>query len=286
VYVAARQDANKWQCLTKRAAMLRSCSALLGCGLIAAATTCASGQSRAAYSVVHSIVANGEEFISVVVRPTISDPELMTAAIELHRLYPQSAVTFYDSMNVPRIKLYWACFVKMMDKLDSPSCTDAVFEWNSDHSIANVLSFYDNPSHTGKPTWRLDRGLRKIGDLGIDDRPVEKPTPAPTSRRPQAGQTVRLQFGQHTVIDTALTPSDYAEFTKCYDRSETTDCHHNLLTAHKVLQVPSGTKAQIVGFQDNPYRAKLLTGALVQVRILEGALRGQVMWTLEDRIAK
>ncbi len=95
-----------------------------------------------------------------------------------------------------------------------------------------------------------------------------------------------MQFGQHKVIDTALTPSDYAEFTKCYDRSGTIDCHHNLLTAHKVFQVPSGTKAQVVGFRDNPYRAKLLTGSLVQVRILEGAFRGQVMWTLEDRMRK
>jgi hypothetical protein len=210
----------------------------------------------------------------------------MAVATELHRLHPQSAITFYDSMNVPKIKLYWSCFVKMIDKLDSPSCTDAVFQWNSEHSIASVLSFYDNPSHTGKPRWRLDRGLRKIGDLGIGDRPPEKPIPAPATRRPQAGEIVKLQFGQHKVIDTALTPSDYAEFTKCFDRSGTIDCNYDLLTAHKVFQVPSGTKAQIVGFRDNPYRAKLLTGALVQVRILEGAFRGQVMWTLEDRIAK
>jgi hypothetical protein len=63
-------------------------------------------------------------------------------------------------------------------------------------------------------------------------------------------------------------------------------CDYNLLLTHKIFQVPSGTKAQVLGFRDNPYRARLLTGALVQVRILEGAFRGQVMWTLEDRIAK
>src|SRR6185436_9844304 len=61
------------------------------------------------YTIVHTVMADRVEFISVVVRPSISDPELMTLAIELHKLHPRSNISFYDRMDTARIKQWWNC---------------------------------------------------------------------------------------------------------------------------------------------------------------------------------
>jgi hypothetical protein len=105
--------------------------------------------------------------------------------------------------------------------------------------------------------------------------------------RPRVGDNVVLRFGQMTVIDMALTAENYGEFTKCMDRPGSIHCVAGLLHAQKIVQVTRGTRVRVLAYHENPYHAKVLTGELVQVRILEpGPLRDKSLWTLEDRIER
>ena len=241
----------------------------------------------AGYTVVHSIVADGEEFVSVVVKSGISDSELTAVATELHRLHPRSHVTFYDQMDVNRIKHYWTCFLETLHNVfDDPRCPDAPDRWASEHNIGSVGSYYDNPKHTGQPKWWLEgKLLRRIAYLGTDYG-VTDTAPEPGVGLPKAGDTAKLHFGQLPNIEAGPTPRDYGEFTKCFDSGGTVDCVSKLLDAQRILRVPSGTRVRLLVFADNPYRVEVLKGRLVQFRVLEGAFRDRTMWTLEDRILK
>ena len=239
------------------------------------------------YTVVYSLTVDGDEFISAVVRPGISDSELMSVATELHKQHPRSTITFYDGRNLPRITQWWKCLADAVHKIDNPRCPDMPDEWISAHNVGAVRSYFDNPSHTGALKWYLERGSRRIGVLGVEDRPIAKMAPVPTApQRPQIRETVRLQFGHLAVIAVALTPDACGEFTRCFDGAGSLNCVGRLFDARKVFQVPSGTKAEVLALRENPYRASALKGGLVQVRLLEGAFRGQAVWTLESRVGR
>lgn len=240
------------------------------------------------YTIAYTVVINGDEFITVVVPPGVPDPDLMSVATELHILHPRSNITFYDSMDQARFKQYWQCLADTIHKIDNPSCPDGPDEWLNAHRVGSVGSFYgkNDPNHAGPPKWELyGRGYTTIGVLGVDDRPAEKPTLKPAPQRPQIGETVKLKSGDK-IMAAALTPDAYGEYTRCFDVKDTINCEARLLDQRRTLQVPSGTSGRVLAFRDNPYRASSLKGGLIQVRILEGALRGQAVWTLESRVGR
>jgi|ERR1035438_7900023 hypothetical protein len=123
------------------------------------------------YTIVHSVIADGEEFISVVVRPGVLDSELTAAATELHHAHPHSHINFYDEMNVAKIKQWWACFLAVLhDHADDKQCHDNYNDWSSEHHIATVSSSYDNAKRTGQPKWFLvGKMSRRIAYLGLDN---------------------------------------------------------------------------------------------------------------------
>jgi len=86
----------------------------------------------------------------------------------------------------------------------------------------------------------------------------------------------------------ASTAEQYGEFTKCIDKIPgAVSCVSGLMDAHKISRVPRGTRVRVLAYQSNPYRARVLTGDLVQVRILNaGPFRDKSMWTLENRISR
>ncbi len=241
------------------------------------------------YKIVHRFTADDKtEFLSVIVRKGISDPDLIAIATELHQLHPTSDIEFYDKSDVNRIQQWWKCFEDATHKINNPRCPDGPDEWINEHNVGSVASSFDNndPKHNGPAKWFLTGPLsfRRIAYLGIDGRAAEKPVPQ--VRGPQIGDSVRVQAGQMKVIETALAPGNYADFTRCLDGADSIRCVAKLLDAHKILQVSSGTKAKLLMFADNPYKASLLKGRLVQISILEGPLRNQTVWTLEDRVVK
>jgi hypothetical protein len=73
-------------------------------------------------------------------------------------------------------------------------------------------------------------------------------------------------------------------YTKGSDMPSSINCAARLMDAKKWFHVPSGTRAQVLDFRDNPLHPSLLTGQLVQCRILDGAFKGMSLWTLEDRL--
>ena len=106
------------------------------------------------------------------------------------------------------------------------------------------------------------------------------------AERPRTGDIVQLRFGQMSAIEMASTAEQYGEFTKCLDSRGSINCVAGLMDARKISRLPRGTRVRVLAYHDNPYRAKVLTGGLVQVRILAGPFRDKSMWTLEDRISR
>jgi hypothetical protein len=105
--------------------------------------------------------------------------------------------------------------------------------------------------------------------------------------RPEAGDIVQLRWGQSSVIEMAFTAENYGEFTKCMDRPGAINCVTALVNSGRIKLLPRGTRAKLLGYQENPYHAKLLTGELVQVHILNaGEFRDKSMWTLENRVTR
>ena len=189
-------------------------------------------------------------------------------------------------MDPAGIKQHWRCFADAMHKINNPRCPDTD-EWGFEHTVGELMSSFDNAQHTGQPTWYLyGKVFRKIASLGIDNQPVKKNVSPPASKGPQIGETVRLLFGQLKVIETALTPAAYGDFTKCLDGPGSISCVTKLVDSQIIFLVPRGTRAQILSSQDNPYHAVLLAGRLVQIRILEGTYQGRAMWLLEERITR
>jgi len=232
-------------------------------------------------------MADGEEFLSVVVKSGTSDPELTAAAIQVHQAHPHSHVTFYDKMDAARIKHYWACFLGTLHQvLDDPRCPDAPDQWVSEHQIGSVGSYYDNSNHTGQPKWFLEgKHLRRIAYLGTDDGGT-KPTPRSPAALLKTGDTAKLHFGQLSIIEVGPTPHDYGEFTKCFDSPGSVNCVARLLDAQTIVQMASGIRVQLLEWADNPFRVAVLKGRLVQFRVLDGTFRGRTMWTLEDHVQK
>jgi len=133
------------------------------------------------------------------------------------------------------------------------------------------------------------------------DRAAQTPPP-----RFSRGQFARLVWGSTTAIEVARTPEDFGQWTKCFDVVEgVTNCVARLMMrppgtplfspeeqrrtgrswdwqAAKVFGLPSGTKVEIAEIRDNPLHPSVLNGQLVEVLVLEGLSRGQLVWTLEN----
>jgi hypothetical protein len=97
---------------------------------------------------------------------------------------------------------------------------------------------------------------------------------------------VRLRFGQSAVIEMASTADHYGEFTQCLDKPGSIRCVAGLVDARKIILLPRGIRGRVLAYHENAYRARVLTGELVQLRILDdGPFRDKSMWTLENRIS-
>jgi len=104
------------------------------------------------YTIVDSLTTDGkDQFMSVVVRPGISDSELIAMAAELHRRRPNSHIDFYDKMDAAKIKQWGNC-LQHIRNLGNLSCPE---EWINNHNIGSLASMFDNPNHI----WRAEMGF-------------------------------------------------------------------------------------------------------------------------------
>ena len=212
-------------------------------------------------------------------QPGIQVSALKVLATELHTRHPHSVITFYDKMDVIKIK-EWDDFLQ---HADHPGSRPLPQEWVNARQIAAVHSEFNNPQHTGHPEWLLqDKAFQTIARLGIDDRPPERPAPKPIPERMQVEQIGILRWGN--AVEMAFTAEDFGLYTKCSDMPKRINCAARLMDAKKWFHVPSETRAQVLEFRENPLHPSLLTGQLVQCRILDGAFKGMSLWTLEDRL--
>src|SRR4051794_7023953 len=80
------------------------------------------GAQAVKYRVVHRVVVDEHtEFISVILDGGVSDANLTTAATELHKSHPSSDLTFYEQVDIVKIKRYWTCFLQIVHQVfDDP----------------------------------------------------------------------------------------------------------------------------------------------------------------------